>query len=295
MRKITIFILLTAFLMLLIGCNSSQPAQVAATTAPVYQFAAKLCAGTDISVTRLVTENVSCLHDYTLQTSQMRAIENADVVIISGAGLEAFLDEALLNARMKIDASEGITFICNESEHEHEHGHNHNTHSHSEDPHIWLSPTNAKIMAQNICAGLSSLYPQHKDTFEHNLSQLQYDLDALGKYASNQLANLSVRKIITFHDGFGYMAQAFDLEILHAIEEESGREASAAEIINIANIVTNNNLPCIFVESNGSTSAAQITSRETGTQIYELDMAMSERDYFSAMYHNIDTLKEALK
>ena len=277
----------------LAGCADAAPAQIAATTLPVYGFTQSLCQGTPLTVTRLVTENVSCLHDYTLQTSQMRAIENADVVIISGAGLEVFLDEALLNARMKIDASEGITFICNDSEHEH--GHNHNTHSHSEDPHIWLSPTNAMIMAQNICAGLSSLYPQHKDTFEHNLSQLQYDLDALGKYASNQLANLSVRKIITFHDGFGYMAQAFDLEILHAIEEESGREASATEIINIANIVTNNNLPCIFVESNGSTSAAQITSRETGTQIYELDMAMSERDYFSAMYHNIDTLKEALK
>lgn len=292
MRKITICILLTVSLLIFPACrNAATPAQVAATTAPVYQFTSALCAGTDISVTKLVTENVSCLHDYTLQTSQMRTIENADVVIISGAGLESFLDEALLNTHATIDASSDIPLIC----HAEEHDHDSHAHSHAEDPHIWLSPENAKHMAQNICTGLSLLYPQHKDTFESNLLILLGELDALTEYASTQLADLHCRKLITFHDGFVYMAQAFDLEILHAIEEESGREASAAELIHIARIVTDNSLPCIFTELNGSTSAAQIISRETGQPIFHLDMAMSERDYFSAMYHNIDTLKEALK
>ena len=91
------------------------------------------------------------------------------------------------------------------------------------------------------------------------------------------------------------MADAFGLTILHAIEEESGSEASAAELIEIAQLVNDNNMHCIFTERNGSTSAAQIISRETDATIYELDMAMSEHDYFSAMYHNIDTLREALE
>ena len=118
-------------------------------------------------------------------------------------------------------------------------------------------------MARNICAGLSALYPKHKDVFEHNLSLLLNDLRTLQEYAAAQLADLSCRKIVTFHDGFSYMSQAFELEILHSIEEESGREASAAELINIANIVTDNNLPCIFTEGNNNSSAAQIISRET--------------------------------
>lgn len=291
MRKITMLISFALILTLIAGCNTTSQAQIAATTAPVYQFTAKLCAGTDLSITRLVTENVSCLHDYTLQTSQMRAIENAEVVIISGAGLESFLDEALINAHTIIDASAGISLICHDENHEH---HN-DTHSHSVDPHIWLSPANAEYMARNICAGLSALYPKHKDVFEHNLSLLLNDLRTLQEYAAAQLADLSCRKIVTFHDGFSYMSQAFELEILHSIEEESGREASAAELINIANIVTDNNLPCIFTEGNNNSSAAQIISRETEKPLFTLDMAMSERDYFTAMYHNIDTLKEALK
>ena len=292
MRKITIYILLVVSLLVLPGCRNIDPqTQVAATTAPVYQFASALCVGTDITVTKLITENVSCLHDYTLQTTQMRTIEKADVVIISGAGLEAFLDDALLTTRTIIDASAGISLICNEDHHDHDS----HAHSHSEDPHIWLSPDNAKCMVQNICTGLSLIYPEHRDTFESNLSQLLGKLDELNEYASDQLTTLHCRKLITFHDGFAYMAQAFDLDILHAIEEESGREASAAEIIHITRIVRDNKLPCIFTERNGSTSAAQIVSRETDKPIFQLDMAMSEEDYFSAMYYKIDTLKEALK
>ena len=54
-------------------------------------------------------------------------------------------------------------------------------------------------------------------------------------------------------------------------------------------------LPAIFTERSGSVSAASIIARETGVKVYQLDMAMAGDDYFAAMYHNIDTLKEALQ
>jgi ABC-type Zn uptake system ZnuABC Zn-binding protein ZnuA len=100
--------------------------------------------------------------------------------------------------------------------------------------------------------------------------------------------------MITFHDGFGYFAQAFDLEILQAIEEESGSEASAQELISLIATVQEHQLPALFTERNGSVSAADIIAAETGATIYALDMAIAGEDYFQAMYHNIDTVKEAL-
>ena len=53
-------------------------------------------------------------------------------------------------------------------------------------------------------------------------------------------------------------------------------------------------MKAIFIETNGSVSAAEVISRETGVPIYTLDMAMGGDSYFDAMYHNIDTIKEAL-
>ena len=119
-------------------------------------------------------------------------------------------------------------------------------------------------------------------------------MDELQAYGEAQLQDLSSRELLTFHDGFSYFAQAFGLSILEAIEEESGSEASAQELIHLINLVEDHGLPAIFIEANGSASAAAVIARETGAASFALDMAMAGDDYFEAMYHNIDTIREAL-
>ncbi len=291
MKWKAIILSLLLLLPLFSGCVQAEDAQIAATTLPVYQFTSRLCEGTGISVTRLVTESVSCLHDYSLNVSQVRAVESAEVVIISGGGLEEFMHNLLHDAPAVIDSSAGIELLgCAE---EHDQGDDHG-HSHDADPHIWLSPVHARTMAENICAGLEEYYPAHKDLFQKNLSSLLKELDALQAYGEAQLASLSCRELITFHDGFGYLAANFGLTILEAIEEESGSEASAQELIHLITLAEEHGLPAVFTEVSGSSSAAGIISAETGAAVYSLDMAMAGDDYFNAMYHNIDTIKEAL-
>jgi len=291
---LAIFIILQCFSFC--GCGPKEtPAEIAATTLPVHNLTEYLCQGTPLRVTRLITENVSCLHDYSLQVSQMQAIEGAQVIVISGAGLEDFLADVLTSAAKVIDASEGVDLICNDNaDHSHDHEHAHN-HSHMGDPHIWLSPENAKKMSQSICAGLCDTYPEYAGTFRNNLTNLLGELDILNEYAQQSLSTLSCRELITFHDGFSYLAQAFDLHILKAIEEESGSEPSAQEIISLVRMVEDHSLRAIFTETHGSSAAASIIAAETGCNSYTLDMAMSGDSYFDAMYKNIDTLKEALE
>ena len=285
-----IFILFLLFCFLLSGCGQQGSADIAATTLPVYEFTARLCQGTGITVTRLVTESVSCLHDYSLNVRQVKAAESADCIVISGAGLEDFMED-LLSDRSVIDASRNIEIL--ECEHDHTEGQDHG-HHHETDSHIWLAPENAIRMAENICVGLTEMYPEHTDVFSANLKALTGDLQALQTYGEAQLAELNTRKLITFHDGFSYFAHAFDLQILEAVEEESGSEASAMELKHLIGMVRNHDLPALFTEINGSCSAADVIARETGAKTYALDMAMSGDSYFDAMYHNIDTIKEAL-
>lgn len=291
MKKGIAFLLLVILPVFFSGCKPQTP-QVVATTRPVYDFTSALCDGTDISVGLLVTENVSCLHDYTLQVSQMQMVESAEVVILSGVGLEDFLGDVLTDVGNIIDSSEGC-HLHGGDPHDHEdHGH---AHSHTQDPHIWLSPENAKIMVANICAGLTKIYPQYAGTFAANWAVLTDRLDALQQYGNTQLADLGYRELITFHDGFGYFAESFDLTILEAIEEESGSEASAKELKHLITLVNSHGLPAVFTEENGSVSAAEVICAETGITSYTLSMAMGQGDYFEVMYRNIDTVKEALE
>lgn len=294
MKKILIALLLP---LLLAGCaKAPERADIAATTLPVYDFTQALCRGTDLTVGRLITESVSCLHDYSLNVNQVRQAESAQTVVLSGAGLEDFMAD-ILEGKPTVDASRGIPLLEGEEHEEHDHHeehHAHDGHDHEWDPHIWLSPENAKIMARNICLGLTEQYPQWETVFSRNLEDLLARLDALEQYGQTQLRDLSCRELITFHDGFAYFAQAFDLEILAAVEEESGSEASAKELIELITLARDHSLPAIFIEKNGSVSAADILCRETGAQKETLDMAMAGDSYFDAMYHNIDIIKEAL-
>lgn len=288
-------ILTAALAALLCGCApKADYAPIAATTLPVWDFTSRLCQDTPLAVTRLVTEQVSCLHDYSLNVRQVKAAEAAQVVVISGAGLEDFLDDLLLDVPT-IDASQGISLLHSEEGHEEEeHHHEEDGHHHEEDPHIWLSPENAQVMAKNICEGLSRQYPDYEDTFRANLDELLSQLEALQSYGEKQLSGLQCRELIPFHDGFSYFAQAFHLTILESVEEESGSEASAKDLIHLTELVRTHDLPAIFTEVSGSDSAARVIARETGCKVYALDMAMSGDSYFEAMYHNIDTIREAL-
>ena len=284
---------LTAVLLfsLLSGCTPrQQPAQIAATTLPVYEFTSRLCEGTGLSVTQLVSESVSCLHDYSLSVDQVRRTEAAELVVISGAGLEEFMED-LLQDKQVIDSSAGIPLL--EGGHEHSHDHeaeaheeeSHEGHRHEQDPHIWLSPVNAKLMAQNICSGLTARYPDQAATIEKNLQSLLADLDALETYGREQLADVNCRELITFHDGFAYLADCYDLTILEAVEEESGSEASASELIHLIEEVEHHQLPAIFTEALGSVSAARIISAETGVAVYTLDMGIISRQCITTSVH----------
>ena len=293
MKKTAVLLTLILAISLLAGCAPAAPAaQVSATTPPVYCFASALLEGTDISVKPLINEPVSCLHDYTLNIDQVKTAEASQVIVISGAGLEDFMGD-LLDPEKCIDASAGIQLL-EAKPHQHEEEHQED-HGHDRDPHIWLSPVNAQTMAENIAAGLITHYPHQEKTIEGNLQSLTAQLQDLQTYGDETLSQLSTRELITFHDGFAYLAQAFDLTILRSIEEEHGSEASAKDLSDLIALVEEHQLPAVFTEANGSDAAASVIARETGAETYELTTAMGDTDYFGSMKKNIDTLKEALQ
>lgn len=282
--KKTLFSFILILPLLFSGCCKNPHIQIAATTQPVYEFTAALCEGTGLTVEKLITESVSCLHDYALKVDQVQMAESAELIVISGAGLEDFMAD-ILHSKPAIDSSAGIPLL---------HESHDDDHDDELDPHIWLSPENAIAMSANICAGLSEHYPQFADVFSDNLQSLTVRLEALNDYGQQNLSSLSCSELITFHDGFSYFAEAFDLTILESMEEESGSEASARELIHLINLVESHQLPAIFTEINGSPSAASVVSAESHAAVYPLDMAMSGSGYFDTMYYNIDTVKEAL-
>lgn len=293
MRKRICITVVLALLLTLAGCGSA-PADasrekeeggltVLASTYPVYLLADAVADGVEgVTVERLNTGAVSCLHDYTLSVGDMKRIEGADVLAINGAGLEDFMSDALAAARgTVIDCSQGIELLELP-------GHDHHDGDEEEgghyDPHIWMDPQNAIVMAGSLCRGLSQADPDHAQAYAENLDAVTALLesragamkDAL--LAAEEESGVSIPGLITFHDGFQYFARAFDLPLLAAIEEEEGSEASAQVINETVTLVKEKGIPVIFTEVNGSDATAQAIARETGCAVGQLTMLMDGPD-----------------
>ena len=141
------------------GCAAREAERydVLASTAPVRAMTAALLEGTGLNCGLVVTESVSCLHDYTLTVEDMRTLEHADVIVINGAGLEAFMADALSTVDVPvIDCSEGISLLPATGHGNHDHSAAENEDDHY-DPHLWLDPERYMQMMDNAAQGLSAL------------------------------------------------------------------------------------------------------------------------------------------
>lgn len=292
MKKLRIGILLLT-LFGLMGCASGtpgSPADILATTAPVAEIAEALTAGTGLTVDTLISEPVSCLHDYSLSVRQMQAVQSSSLILITGGGAEAFLENVLAGQDV-ISLSDGIGLReAGGGEHPHEASHEH---EHEYDIHIWLDPACLAVMTQNAARALCAQWPEHAAAITHNADAFCDALDALAQYGYAALSQLSCRELVTFHEGFAYFAAAFDLTIAASMEIEPGSEPAARELTELVTLVRERQIPAIFTERNGTADAAGIVSRETGAEIYTLDMGM-EHGATAAIRHNIDTIREAL-
>ena len=273
---------------------------IAATTYPVYEFASAVTEGMDdISVDLVVKQQISCLHDYTLTVDEMQTIENADVILISGAGLEAFMEDTIAASGARVvDCSDNIYlmephFFDRDEEHKHDH------YVEDRDPHYWLNPDNAIQMMENIKYALSNMETNHENSeYDANFDKYSAEIKERDLFWEKLIYDIprNQRNLITFHDGFNYLAQNFNMKILKSIEEEAGSEASAKDITEIVSLIQENNVPMIFVEENGSDATAKAIQRETGVAIGTLSMNMSDngRTYVENLDHNMSVIYEGL-
>ena len=291
--KRPILSMLLSVLLLLPGCTQAPSGSsqeegltVLATTYPVYLFARTVAQGVEgVTVERLNTGSVSCLHDYTLSVDDMKKIEGADVIAMNGAGLEDFMDDALAaSSAAVIDCSQGVALLEN-ADHIHEEGDGGHDHGHW-DPHYWMDPGNAAVMVRNLQEGFALADPDHGDAYARNGEEAAGQLPSFAGDCTQALEGAEGAALITFHDGFRYFAQALGLPLLASIEEEEGSEASAKEIVEITDLVKEKGIPVIFTEVNGSDATAQAIHRETGCTVAQLTMVMDGPDDQLVNYYN---------
>ncbi|WP_286316186.1 metal ABC transporter substrate-binding protein, partial [Romboutsia ilealis] len=174
---------------------------------PMYLLASNVVKDIDnVELINMTDSATGCLHDYSLTTDNIKLLEDCDIFIINGAGMESFLDKVLeQKPDLKIiDASEGIELIKSDyidelDRHDHEHD---NDHDHNEEynPHVWLSAENAIKQVENIENKLIEYNSINKEKYSQNAQEYIEQLTNLDNKIHSELDNLENKNIVTFHE-----------------------------------------------------------------------------------------------
>ena len=258
---------------------------------PIYVLTINVAGGIPgVRVTNMTEPQSGCLHDYELSPADMKTLENADLFLINGAGMETFVDQIrdVYPDLPVVEAAKDIPLIMDE-------------HTGEANPHVWVSISNAIRQVENIEEALAEADPAHAEAYRRNAEAFRSKLEAQKERMHEALKDIRSRDIVTFHEAFPYFAQEFGLNIVAVIEREPGTEPSAAELRETIDIIKTLGVKAIFAEPQYSARAAATIASETGAKVYFLDPLVTgpkEADpdsYVETMEKNLQTLIEALK
>lgn len=277
---------------------------------PIYSIAQEITKNSsNINLINMTTPSTGCLHDYQITSGDMKKLSGADLFIINGGDMESFISniEKSLPKLQIIDTSIGthmLESIDNDDEHieeieedEHIHteedGHDHG----STNAHIWLSPENAIIQAENICNALCSVDNDNSNLYIENLKNFKLEVNEL----INENANIDFdgKSAAVFHEGYSYFAYWFGFDILAEIYMDENTDPSPQLLANTIDTVNENNIKVLLCADDASLKIAETVANETNAKIYVIDPLTygneNNETYTDIMKRNAHIIKEAFQ
>lgn len=260
---------------------------------PLYFFTSEIAK--DKAIILNITPSGAEPHEYEPTARDMATIENSNLLVLNGEGLESWSENIKSNidknkTKIIIAGDEIATKIYKKE-------------SNNIDPHIWLSPILAKQIVDKIESGLSEIDPNNSLYYKINAEILKDKLTILDEEFRQGLNICKSKNIIVSHSAFAYLAKEYNLNQIPIAGLSTEEEPSVKEMTNIAKFAKENNVKYIFFENLVSPKISETIAKEIGAQTLSLNpiegLSKGEiddgRDYFSEMRYNLINLKIALE
>jgi zinc transport system substrate-binding protein len=298
-RSTRLAIGLLAVALLLSGCGSTSSSaeegtSVVASFYPLAEAASRV-GGDLVSVQNLTPPGVEP-HDLELAPDDIEAMANADVIVYLGGGFQPAVEDALAEAEHAVtvdalnavptnaapasEADEGLTV----------------------DPHVWLDPARYEEIVRSVSAALSEADSANEATYAANAEAYIGQIAALDEKFRVGLSDCERTTIVTSHEAFGYLADAYGLTQVGILGLSPEAEPDPRRLAELRDLVEREGVTTIFAEELVSPKVAETLASEAGVRVAVLNPIESltdaqekaGEDYLSLMRENLDTLRRAL-
>lgn len=263
---------------------------------PVYDLTKRIV-GDKMNVKMLIKSNEEP-HSFELKSSDMAALNKADLIVYNGANMEGFIKDveaAVKNKEKFLNLSQGLTLLEAASDLA---SANHD----AVNPHTWLSVKNAMEQLDTICRKLSAIDPANKAYYEQNLQKSLKEFKALDDEFTKVLSGIKKKDkcFIVSHAAFNYLAHDYGLKQIAVTGISPEDEPTAAQLKKIADFVKEHGIKTILFEGKTTPKVAETLAKNTGTKtgtIYTLENLTEEEaklGYIELMRRNLRELEKVL-
>ena len=268
-------VMLVALLAVVAACGGTtgSPAasnsgyRVVATTS-VFADLARLALGDTVQIDSIVPAGID-VHTFEPAPSDAAKIAAADLILMNGLGLDDWVG-SLIEAAQQSDTNvvrlgEGLDTVGTWSYLASPEG----DPEHAYDPHVWLDPAGAELYVKRIAERVSQEQPELASaitaTSANGLAQIRaLDVEVSAMFAAIPAEN---RKIVTFHDAFGYYARAYDITIVGVAIASPGQDPSAREIAALIDAIRASGVTTVFSEVQFPSKVLTSIAAETGATV----------------------------
>lgn len=315
MNAIRMALILLFLVSATIGCGNANDftvegkVNVVTSFYPLYDFAQKI-GGEYVNIVNLVPAGIES-HDWSPKPRDMSNIAKADIFIYNGAGFEGWVEDFLDSLKkdstlLVVEAIHDVDLIeiGKQEEEGHEEEGQEDDHDHGDvDPHAWISPLQAKVIAGTIKEHLIEADPTHKNEYEANYNLLADRLQQLHDQLT-QIVNAAPKKeIVVSHEAFGYIARDYGITQFGVMGLSPDSEPTIQRMKEITEYAKEHEIKYILFEELVSPKLAETLAKTLDIETLVLnpieglteEQEKANEDYFTIMEYNLTTIEKALQ
>jgi len=223
--------------------------------------------GTSANVDTLLPATASH-HDYPLKASDYTRLQKADIFLWVGPELESFLQKPVTN----LDATKSISVykLNGMNWPASDHSTAQAGHDHEKDPHVWLDPRNAIVIAQALTEKLIQIDSKNSAQYRENFRLFAEKIKKLDEKLEISLTPLSAAGFVVYHEGFGHFVSHYGLRQLDYVTYTPEQKPGARHLNQLRLILAKEG-KCLFLEPYGDTQSARNLAQEFNLRVGILD------------------------
>lgn len=262
-------------IMLLVGCTSKQSKTSNTIFVSILPFKAivEQIAGEEYKVEVLVPKGASP-ETFELSAKQFSELNCAKIIFSTGLlDFEQNLLKKINNKESIVNLSSRIEVIAGSCSHTHS-GHKCN---HGVDPHIWCSPKQLQIIAEDIFDAIRCKEGE-SEALQLRYQKVADTLSALDEEVTEILSKTEQKAFLIYHPALTYLARDYSLEQISV--EHEGKEASVKHMTEVIDAVREKGICYVMYQSEYPASAVEAISFDTGAKAVEIDPLSEDVEAF---------------